>query len=187
MREIHGYVCAAGQTLKGYTYLFGKNITTFGWDGFRPFQSLKKALKAQREIVTMRTRMIEPFVTARIMYISMRITESYEELFVFSKEPRLVVIAMFDKTLLLDGECEIVGPRIEGCYGCVNGVSEFQRNGFRQFTATHTTDWLDKTEHTRSAHENALYVLGEVNRQGQIPARLATCHCKWQGKQIRRK
>lgn len=175
MRKIHGYVCAAGQTLKGYKYLYGENIEIFGWEGFRPFTSLRKAIRAQNEILT-----IEQFRTARIMHISLCINETQDELTLFEKERKLVVIAMFDDTL--EGWCEIVGPRMDGFYGCINQVSEFQNNGYVQFITTHDTDRLDKKRLTCSAFKHALYVLSEINRQGKMPARLATLRFEWRGK-----
>ena len=159
MRDIKGYVCRAKLKNRPGEHLFGENIgngmgiknySNFECNNLTPYATLSEAKKALPNI-----RKKPDVLSVKIQKINMKLAETADDCFLFENEKNLVVVWKDD-----GGNMNLRGPFVEGkgdVRGAVPGMPSIY-NGFRAFRS----------------YSDAEYVLSELCRQNQSPARFAT-------------
>jgi hypothetical protein len=159
MREIKGYVCRAKCKNNPRELLFGKNIgngmgrknySNFETNNLTPYATLKEAKKALLNVLK-----ISDVLSAKVQKIEMKLAETVDDCFLFENEKDLIVVWKDDR-----GNMNLRGPFVEGTgdvRSAVPGMPSIY-NGYITF----------------KSYSAAEYVLSEVCRQAQSPARFAT-------------
>ena len=168
MRSIEGYVHVS-EFIRGHLIIMGPNVNlknsgseNFETNGLIPYKELPECKRGMSEF----HKKAKP-AKAYAAKISMRVAENYDELENFRNMSGLVVIMRnHEDNYKVD---ELLGPVVDNC----NSLAPIPgaRLGDTKFTVYTKRNSKGKSG---TPFERALYLLGEVNRQGDCPGTIAT-------------
>ncbi|MEK6840935.1 MAG: hypothetical protein AABX79_03200 [Nanoarchaeota archaeon] len=166
MREVKGYVFVASFDFSEQIFgqktdvAIGINYQNLRTNGIKPYTKKSEAKKGMHEFINH----MGDVKKARLGKLEMQIAESAKELELFRDKDYLIVIADFDKSQDFFGE---IVEKMRRNMGALPGM-RITENGFKPLSFK-----------GRSPYERALYILKEINRQGQAPATIATFNLKF--------